>query len=310
MRSPTDAKVAELDLKTLQDDRTYFPQYQAVILSRSELRRTRPKFVDAMNRIVGEIDEERMMQMNSSVEINGDSESIVAASFLNDRFDLQLSPSEISASQRIWQHTIEHMELVRRLLNSRHPRWRFPWDCCGQVSSLRASDLGSCRIIQTIPALALLVLLMPTSRALGWSSVGPGPATAVLALFLYSLLPIVRNTTSGLKSVAGEHLETATALGLTAAWRMHYVELPLALRTILAGIKTAAVQNVGFATLGALIGAGGYGQPILTGIRLNRFTLILQGAVPAALLAIVVQAVFELVGRWLMPRGLRRTQVT
>jgi len=165
--------------------------------------------------------------------------------------------------------------------------------------------LATVGIVQTIPSLALLVLLMPLMAHFGLASIGLGSATAVTALLLYSLLPIVRNTHAGLQNIAGEHREAAAALGLPATFRLLQIELPLASRNILAGIKTAAVINVGFATLGALIGAGGYGQPILTGIRLNDTSLILEGAVPAALLALVVQGGFELSERYFVPKGLR-----
>ncbi|MEJ2508016.1 MAG: ABC transporter permease subunit, partial [Gammaproteobacteria bacterium] len=100
-------------------------------------------------------------------------------------------------------------------------------------------------------------------------------------------------------------LESARALGLPPGARLRLVQLPLAARSILAGIKTSAVINIGTATLGALIGAGGYGQPILTGIRLDDTGLILQGAVPAALLALAVQGLFELAERVVVPKGLR-----
>ena len=129
------------------------------------------------------------------------------------------------------------------------------------------------------------------------------PASA--ALFLYSLLPIVRNTHAGLTGIPLELRESAAALGLPGSVRLRRVELPMAMKSILAGIKTAAVINVGTATLAALIGAGGYGQPILTGIRLDNVGLILEGAVPAALLALLVQGMFEGIERWLTPRGLR-----
>jgi osmoprotectant transport system permease protein len=152
-------------------------------------------------------------------------------------------------------------------------------------------------IVQTIPSLALLVFLIPF--------LGIGGLPAMVALFLYSLLPIVRNTYAGLHDIPIQIRESAEALGLRAAARLRLVELPMAARAILAGIKTSAVINVGTATLGALIGAGGYGQPILTGIRLDDLGLILEGAVPAAVLALLVQGLFELAERWLVPRGLR-----
>ncbi|MFT5517697.1 MAG: osmoprotectant transport system permease protein, partial [Rhodothermales bacterium] len=134
---------------------------------------------------------------------------------------------------------------------------------------------------------------------------GIGGPPAVVALFLYSLLPIVRNTHTGLTGIPLPLRESASALGLGWWTRLRRIELPLASQSILAGIKTAAVINVGTATLGALIGAGGYGQPILTGIRLNDVELILEGAVPAALLALAAQIAFDLLEKVLVPRGLR-----
>ncbi|MBT5047655.1 MAG: ABC transporter permease, partial [Rhodospirillaceae bacterium] len=134
---------------------------------------------------------------------------------------------------------------------------------------------------------------------------GIGTYPAIAALFLYSLLPIVRNTHSGLTTIPASLRESAMALGMETPARLRLVELPLAAPAILAGIKTAAVINVGTATLGALIGAGGYGQPILTGIRLDDTGLILEGAVPAALLALLVQGGFELAERRFVPAGMR-----
>ncbi len=134
---------------------------------------------------------------------------------------------------------------------------------------------------------------------------GIGTAPAVAALFLYSVLPIIRNTVSGLTGISGSLLESADVLGLSSTARLWKVELPLASPSILAGIQTSAVINVGTATLGALIGAGGLGQPILTGIRLDDLSLILEGAIPAALLALIVQALFERLGNVLIPKGLR-----
>jgi osmoprotectant transport system permease protein len=160
-------------------------------------------------------------------------------------------------------------------------------------------------VVQTIPALALLVILMPPIANLGLASVGLGSVTAVVALLLYSLLPVVRNTYAGMQGVAGGYHESAEALGLPPVFRLMEIELPLAARSILAGIKTAAVINVGFATLGALIGAGGYGQPIISGIRLNDTGLILQGAIPAAALALLVQGGFDVAERYFVPKGLR-----
>ena len=145
--------------------------------------------------------------------------------------------------------------------------------------------------------LALFVFMIPL--------LGIGTLPAICALFLYSLLPIVRNTYAGLHNIPIQIRESAEALGLPPRARLHLVELPIASRMILAGIKTSTVINIGTATLGALIGAGGYGQLILTGIRLDDTGLILQGAVPAALLALIVQQLFELMEQVVVPKGLR-----
>jgi osmoprotectant transport system permease protein len=145
--------------------------------------------------------------------------------------------------------------------------------------------------------LALLVFMIPLF------GIGTGPA--LVALIVYSLLPIVRNTVAGIDGIPAPLRESAAALGLTSRERLRLVELPLAMPSIIAGVQTAAVIAVGTATLGALIGAGGYGQPILTGIRLDDTPLILEGALPAALLALAMQGLFDLVERLVVSRGLR-----
>ncbi|MGH7326997.1 MAG: ABC transporter permease, partial [Polyangiaceae bacterium] len=157
--------------------------------------------------------------------------------------------------------------------------------------------LGIVGVVQTIPSLALFCFFVPL--------LGIGVVPALAALFLYGLLPIVRNTHAGLASIPADLREAAVALGLTPGERLRQVELPLATRTILAGVKTSAVVAVGSATIAAFIGAGGFGEPISTGLSLNDVPTILQGAIPAALLALVVQEFFELVEARALPRGLR-----
>jgi osmoprotectant transport system permease protein len=154
-------------------------------------------------------------------------------------------------------------------------------------------------MVQTIPSLALLALLVPLPFF------GISARTAIAALFLYSLLPIVRNTASGLQDIPRSLRESAIALGLTPSARLWQIYLPMASRSILSGIKTSAVINVGTATLAALIGAGGLGEPILSGLNLNDHVTILEGAIPAALLALLVQSLFDLFDRVLIPKGLR-----
>lgn len=301
----TDARIDPKELILLQDDKQHFPQYSAVILYTSQLAERYPQLVSAWQRLIGQVDEDAMRQMNGDVEFTHLDESQVAADFLRERMQIVYQPPLQTRSQRVAQHILEHLDLVRRsllpaiLIAIPLGVVAYHWRLLGQTI------LGITSIVQTIPALALLVMLIPLSNWLGASSVGRGSITAVLALFLYSLLPVVRNTFAGLNDVPGFYRDSAQALGLSPFWRLSYVELPLATRSILAGIKTAAVLNIGYATLGALIGAGGLGQPILTGIRLNRFDLILEGALPAALLALTAQALFELLERRVLSKGMK-----
>ncbi len=153
--------------------------------------------------------------------------------------------------------------------------------------------------VQTIPSLALLALLVPVPFF------GISARTAIAALFLYGLLPIVRNTVTGLQDIAQPIRESAVALGLSASAQLRQIYLPMASRSILAGIKTSAVINIGTATLAALIGAGGLGEPIISGLNLNDHATILEGAIPAAILALLVQWSFDLLDRVLIPKGLR-----
>ncbi|MEO6137291.1 MAG: glycine betaine ABC transporter substrate-binding protein [Luteimonas sp.] len=288
----TDAEIPYYKLRVLDDDRHYFPAYDAVFLYRADLALRAPGFVRVLNGLAGRIDAATMQRLNARVKLQHEKEAAVAAGWLG-----VAAPTGDGRIARIWQRTREHLALVGISLAlallvalplgvfaARRPR-------LGQVV------LSMTGVLQTLPSLAVFVFMIPLF--------GIGAKPAIAALFLYSLLPIVRNTHAGLTNIPLELRETAAAIGLPARTRLWRIELPLALRTILAGIKTAAVINVGTATLGALIGAGGYGQPILAGIRLDDIGLILEGAVPAALLALLVQGGFELIERMLTPRGLR-----
>jgi len=301
----TEARIAAFDIAVLEDDRSYFPRYEAVILYREELALKHPAVVVAMKRLENHLPADKMIAVNGQVELEGDTESAAAASFLKQSLGVSSTVVDSTTRDRITQRTLEHLELVRRSL--------LPAILFGVplgVFAARRRRLGqivlaTTGIIQTIPAFALLVLLMPLAVWSGLESVGVGSVTAIVALFLYSLLPIVRGTHSGLTGIDPALLESAEVLGLSNWYRLIHIKLPLASRGILAGIKTAAVINVGFATLGALIGAGGYGQPILSGIRLASTELMLEGAIPAALLAIAVQYAFELLELAVVPKGLR-----
>ena len=295
----TDAEIAYYDILVLKDDLAHFPAYNAVLLLRADLDSRAPGASAAALRLVGKINEATMIGLNAKAKLEKIPEARVAADFLATSLNINKSSAkeEDGRAPRILARTGEHLSLVSISLlaailaaiplgvfSARRPR-------AGQII------LAAVGLVQTIPSLALLVFMIPL--------LGIGGAPAVAALFLYSLLPIVRNTYTGIHDIPAPIRESAEALGLPPGARLRLVELPIASRSILAGIKTSAVINVGTATLGALIGAGGYGQPILTGIRLDDTGLILEGAVPAAALALLVQGLFEIAERALVPRGLR-----
>jgi osmoprotectant transport system permease protein len=289
----TDAEIPYYHLRTLLDDQHYFPRYQAVFLYRLALEREEPAFVTALRHLAGRIDEQTMRAMNAAVKLDGRRDSVVAADFLGTRIEA----GRRGLWQRLRQRSMEHIELVAMSLGLALALAIPLGVIAARRRRLGQLLIAATGVLQTVPSLAMFVFMIPL--------LGIGTWPAVAALFLYSLLPIVRNTHAGLVGIAPELIESAAALGLPQRVRLRRIELPLAMRSILAGIKTAAVINVGTATLAALIGAGGYGQPILTGIRLDSIPLILEGAIPAAVLALLVQGVFELVERWLTPRGLR-----
>lgn len=293
----TDAEIRYYGICVLEDDLQYFPVYDAVFLYRADLVRRAPQVVAALHRLEGKISESEMIGLNARVKMDKRPEDRVAADFLSANLAVNPAVAGESVAGRIWRHTAEHLYLVSISLLAAI-LFSIP---LGIIASkmVRTGQLiiGIVGIIQTIPSLALLVFMIPL--------MGIGGPPAIVALFLYSLLPIVRNTFTGLRDIPLDVRESAEALGLPAGARLWLVELPMASRSILAGLKTSAVINVGTATLGALIGAGGYGQPILTGIRLDNTGLILQGAVPAAVLALVVQGLFEVVERLFVPKGLR-----
>ncbi|GLQ96369.1 amino acid ABC transporter permease [Dyella mobilis] len=289
----TDAEIPFYHLRVLDDDRHYFPHYDAVFLYRLPLEKTAPAFVNVLRKLSGRISEDAMRRMNAQVKLRGEKETAVAASLLG----VQSDGDGTGLWSRLLHRTLEHLRLVLMSLSAA-VLLAIPLG----VFSARTKRLGqvimaASGVLQTIPSLAMFVFMIPLF------GIGTWPAAA--ALFLYSLLPIVRNTYAGLTGIPPDLRESAAALGLPRSVRLRRVELPMAMRSILAGIKTAAVINVGTATLGALIGAGGYGQPIVTGIRLDDIGLILEGAIPAALMALAVQGLFEGVEHWLTPRGMR-----
>jgi osmoprotectant transport system permease protein len=293
----TDPEARRLELVLLEDDLRAFPDYHAVLVYREDLARRAPLALEALRRLEGRISTDDMVRMNARVQLERAAPEQVAAAFLHDRLGVTARFSVESVPARVLRRTGEHLALVAAALAAAIAV-AIP---LGVVAARRPAAgraiLAVAGVVQTIPSLALLVFMIPL---LG---IGAGPAIA--ALFLYGLLPIVRNTHAGLTGIAPDLREAAAALGISAGARLRMIELPLAAPAMLAGVKTSAVITVGTATLGALVGAGGYGQPILAGVRLASVPLILEGAIPAALLALAVEAAFDLVERKLVPAGLQ-----
>lgn len=294
----TDAEVLRYNVRLLQDDRKFFPAYDAVFLYRADLEERHPEVVKQLRRLEGKIDEKTMQLLNSRTNTDRVPEVVAAADFLNARLGLQLAPQAETRLDRLLTMTGQHLRLVGvslavallvalplGVLAARN-EW------LGQVI------LALTGVVQTFPALALLSVLIVLMREIGFWP-------AVVALTLYSLLPIVRNTYTGLRDIPLSVRESAEALGLSGGARLWLIELPLASRAILAGVKTAAVINVGFATLGGLVGAGGYGVAIVAGLNRDDWRLLLEGAIPAVVLALLVQGACEVAERLLVPRGLR-----
>ena len=290
----TDAKVGRYQLRVLQDDLGFFPKYDAVLLMRIAVD------VRPLARLEGRIDAAAMIAMNAQVELDGRSFADVAKGFLAaGRADSVVAPSGAAAAagtrpsfmQRLFapdlgRLTLQHLMLVFGSLAVAIllgvplgiAAWRWPRSA-GWV-------LGVVAVLQTVPSLALLAFLIALLGSIGL-------VPALVALFLYALLPIVRNTHAGLRGVPEGLAQAAQSLGLTPGQCLRHVQLPLAMPTLLAGVKTAAVINVGTATVAAFIGAGGFGERIVAGLAVNDTAAMLAGAVPSAVLALLVQGVFD-----------------
>ncbi|MEO0345665.1 MAG: glycine betaine ABC transporter substrate-binding protein [Pseudomonadota bacterium] len=291
----TDGELSRADLVLLDDDRAFFPRYDAVWLARTTLA---PDVVAALAELEGRIDEATMQALNARAALDGEGIATVAASFLATS---GLADANAPVPSQFWprlaENTARHIQLTLAAL--------LLAGVVGVTLALvlqpfaRAASalLYVCGLLQTIPSIALLALMIPL--------VGIGVVPAVIALFLYALLPIVRATLTAINAIEPVYLTVADALGMTASERRRYVLVPLAMPHIIAGLRTAAVIAIGTATLAAFIGAGGLGQPIVTGLALNDTGLILAGALPAALLAIATDLVFDLLERRLVPPHLR-----
>jgi len=293
----TDAKIRQYGLTVLLDDFGYFPRYDAVLLYRLDIAQRFPQAWQALQHLQGRISESDMIAMNAAAELDGKSFAAVAQTYLSKTADATHRAGLWGKlfDGNLWRLTRQHILLVLLsvcaaalcgiplgVLAAAYPR-------------LRHAVMALVGVLQTIPALALLAMLIPLLGTIG-------TAPALIALFLYALLPIVRNTCTGIEQVPGELRLAAMALGLRSADGLRFVVLPLAAPVILAGIKTAAVMSVGTATIAAFIGAGGYGERIATGLALNDHDMLLAGAIPAAALALITQFLFEAGERLLQRR--------
>jgi len=301
----TDAKIDKYKLRVLDDDHGYFPRYDAVLLYRADLPKRLPRTWAALEQLRGKITADRMISLNADVELRGQTVEQVANNFLAK--DLKIgksigSPSHASLSRYFGDNflmlTLEHLYLVFTSLLAAILVGVPLGVLAARSKTAERPILGFVGVAQTIPSLALLAVLITIVRRIG------DPPT-LIALFLYSLLPIVRNTCSGLMDIPAGLRESALALGLPPLARLRLIELPMASRSIMAGVKTSAVLNVGTATIAAFIGAGGYGQLIVIGYSLDDYNKLVGGAIAVGVLALVVQSAFNLLDRWIVPKGLR-----
>ena len=290
----TDGQLARLELTLLADDRHFFPDYTAVLLARRTLAETFPRTWAALERrLGGRVDNATMARLNALVDLEHRSFAEAAASF----FGRASGAAPRRRVAELTTLTLEHLELVVVSLTAAVVLGVPLGILAARRRRLAQAELMGVGVLQTIPALALLSFMIPLF--------GIGPVPALVALSLYALLPIVRTTHAGITSLDPRLTEMTTVLGVRGWRRLAWIELPLASMTIMAGIKTSAVLTVGTATLAAFIGGGGYGTLIVTGLALNDVGTILTGAVPAAVMALVIHAAFEAVDRVVVPRALR-----
>jgi osmoprotectant transport system permease protein len=320
----TDAQIAARHLRVLDDDLHYFPSYDAVLLYRLDAVASHADAWRAIQGLSGRIPVATMIAMNANAELRHEPFAQIARDFMAGRVApvAAASPSVAGSAAattsapgnapaaggdllgRIFANDLprlvgQHLLLVGVAVffaclmgvplgaaAAAWPRWEGP-------------VMAVVGLLQTIPSLALLAILIPMLGRIG-------TVPALIALTLYALLPIARNTATGLGEVPRGLRDSGTALGLTAAQRWRAIDLPLAAPTIIAGIKTAAVITVGTATIAAFVGAGGLGERIVTGLALNDHALLLAGALPAAALALVTQGVFALVERLVTPPRVAR----
>jgi osmoprotectant transport system permease protein len=306
----TDGMLSRYNLVVLADDRHFFPPYQAAFLVGPSLLRDAPGAADVLSRLSGMLDETRMRTLNRKVEVDGIPLGQVAREGLEQAGRAPAAAPSTAASARaaslgryLWEsrHTIasltgRHLFLVAVSLLAAIMIAIPLGLVLEQARGSAESVIRGVGLMQTVPSIALLAFMLPL--------LGIGLVPALVALFLYSLYPVLRNTYTGLRDAAPSAVAAGTALGMTPRQVLGQIRLPLAAPVILAGIRTAAVINVGTATLAAFIGAGGLGDPIVAGLALADTRMILSGALPAAILALTVDWTLGLVEKAITPKGI------
>ncbi len=291
----TDGDIKKFDLFLLEDDKDYFSQYLAAPLVRGGVNE---RVTALLGQLAGAITDDQVRELNAMVLLEGKTFAEVAHGFLREAGVLTADRPRVEESKwvTLLHRTVRHLELTFIALLAGMVVAIPAGILVYRVRAISRPVMYMAGLLQTIPSIALLAFMIPLF--------GIGVMPAIVALFLYSLLPILRNTAASLVSIDPVLKKVSVGMGLTPGQSLRYVELPLAAPTILAGIKTAAVINIGTATLAAFIGAGGLGEPIVTGLALNNTSLILEGAIPAAILAIMTEWAFEGLEKVLIPRHL------
>jgi osmoprotectant transport system permease protein len=294
----TDAEIPRYHLAILEDDRGFFPEYLAAPFVRRDLDQTAKTVLE---KLAGRISATEMQRLNAEVAIHKKSFAETARAFLKKE---GLLDQDDFISQTKWaalgHRTLTHIKLTAIALLIAMSL-AIPFGVLiYRLPAVARPVLYISGLLQTIPSIALLAFMIPLF--------GIGVKPAIIALILYALLPILRNTYAALNSIDPNLKKVSVAMGLTVWQRLRHIEIPLAVPNMLAGIRTAAVISIGTATLAAFIGAGGLGEPIVTGLALNDPYIIMEGAIPAALLAILAELGFEGLERLLAPRHLLQKQ--
>lgn len=286
----TEPMIKKLNFTILEDDRHFFPKYEALALFHNNFPE---KARNILKLLSHRISNDTIMKLNS-MAVSGVGIQQIANRFLvTNNFITQKTQTKSSDFWiRTYTRTKTHLFLTSfAVLLATLVAFPFAFFSAGNPKMSKLI-LGLTGIFQTIPSIALLAFMIPLF--------GIGHKPAIVGLFIYSLLPILRNTYTAINQIDPRLIMVAKSIGLYPLEIFFLVKFPLAFPTLLAGVRTATILNIGTATLAAFIGAGGLGEPIVTGLALNDSRLILQGAIPAAFLAIVIDGIFSLVEKLLV----------